>query len=222
MFLALLLAAFIMGVFFGALITRGSGPALHGGADKLTWGIAIGQLLSYLPILIVALQLLPWVAERSLADLGLRPLSRRALGTALVGTIAMYGVAAVVAGMQYLITHVPPREEAVTLFTSTNDPALIAVFAVIATLAAPFVEEIVFRGFLFNALLRYAPLWTAAAISGIVFGLVHWSLTAFVPLACSGIVLAYVYHASGSLTAAMLTHALFNALGLAALATGHQ
>ena len=218
----MLLAAFVAGFFLDALVTLGLGTTLRGGATKLTWGIALGQCVSYVPIVGVVVGLLPRLGERSLADFGLRLPTPRTLGIALVGTVAMYGATAVAAGIQYLITHSEPHETAVALFTSTKDPGLLAFFAAIATLAAPFVEEFVFRGFLFNALLRYAPLWAAATISGIVFGVSHFSPTALVPLACSGIVLAYVYYASGSLTAAMLTHALFNALNLAALATGHS
>jgi membrane protease YdiL (CAAX protease family) len=97
---------------------------------------------------------------------------------------------------------------------------LTAAFAVLAVVVAPFVEELTFRGFLFNTIRRYAPVWAAAAISGIVFGLSHGSLTAFVPLAGSGIVLAYVYELTGSLPASMLTHALFNAINVALLALG--
>jgi hypothetical protein len=78
-------------------------------------------------------------------------------------------------------------------------------------------EEFEFRGFLFNAILRYAPVWAAAILSGIVFGAVHGSISAFVPLACSGVVLAYVYYVSGSLTASAIAHALFNLINVALL-----
>jgi len=221
LFLAALLVATLVGVVLGALFARGTGPGPHVIPNKLTWGVTIAQLLSYIPIVLVVATGLPWVAERSLANLGFRRLDGRALAVALVGAVAMYVVTLVVAGVQFVITHSQPKEEAVTLFTSTHDPALIATFTLIATIAAPLVEESVFRGFLFNALLRYAPVWAAATISGLLFGLSHLSLSALAPLAASGIVLAYVYHASGSLTASMLTHAIFNALNLAALATGH-
>ena len=222
LFLALLLLALILGVVLGALVARGAAPMGHPAVNKLTWGIAIGQLVSYVPLVLVVVAFLPWVAERSLAELGWRRLDGRALATALVGAVAMYAVTVVVAGAQYLVTHRQPHEEAVALFTSTRDPALIATFSLIAVVAAPIVEESLFRGFLFNALLRYTPVWAAATVSGVLFGLSHLSLSALVPLACSGIVLAYVYHSSGSLTASMITHGLFNALNLAALSAGHQ
>lgn len=222
LFLALILLALVVGIVLGALVAHAGAPMGHPSANKLTWGIAIGQLLSYVPILLVVIAFLPWVAERSLADLGWRRLDGRALAAALVGAVAMYAVTLLVAGAQYLITHSQPHEEAVALFTSTRDPALIATFSVIAVVAAPIVEESLFRGFLFNALLRYSPVWVAAVVSGVLFGLSHLSLSALAPLACSGIVLAYVYHSSGSLTASMITHGLFNALNLAALASGHS
>jgi membrane protease YdiL (CAAX protease family) len=218
----LLLLALVLGVVVGALVARGTAPMAYAPPNKLTWGIAIGQLLSYVPVMMVVVAFLPWVAERSLAELGWRRLDARSLTAALFGAVAMYAVTLIVAGAQYLITHQQPHEEAVALFTSTHDPALIATFTVIAVVAAPIVEESIFRGFLFNSLLRYAPFWASATISGLLFGLSHLSLSALAPLACSGIVLAYVYHSSGSLTASMVTHGLFNALNLAALASGHQ
>jgi membrane protease YdiL (CAAX protease family) len=220
-FLALVLLATAVGVALALLFARGPGAVGRAIPDKLTWGIAVGQLVSYVPIVAVIVSFLPWVAQRSLADLGWRRPDARTLGAALIGAVAMYAVTIVVAGLQFVITHAQPHEEAVTLFTSTRDPALMATFSLIAVVAAPIVEESVFRGFLFNALLRYAPVWLAATISGILFGLTHFSPSALAPLACSGIVLAYVYYASGSLVAAMITHAIFNALNLAAIASGH-
>ena len=84
----------------------------------------------------------------------------------------------------------------------------------LAVFIAPVVEELVFRGFVFNALLRYVNVGLAAAGSGIIFGLAHFDATAFFPLACAGVVLAFVYYRSGSLTASMLTHGGFNAVNV--------
>jgi len=49
----------------------------------------------------------------------------------------------------------------------------------------------------------------------LLFGISHGSLSAFLPLAASGVVLAYVYQRSGSLTASMISHALFNLINVA-------
>ncbi len=184
---------------------------------RLTWGIAVGQYLSYLPPLVALLAALPWLARRSLSDLGLRALDGRAIRAGLLGAAAMYAVTIGVANVEYLFTRQKPEETAIALFSSTHDAGLLAAFTVLAGVAAPFMEELFYRGFLFNALLRYLPMWVAAVVSGLLFGISHGSLSAFLPLAGSGIVLAYVYYRSGSLTASMLTHATFNLINVALL-----
>ncbi len=188
--------------------------------EHLRWGILVGQLAAYVPPLLAILILLPWVGRRSLAQFGLRPLDARDLGIALIGTVAMYGVTLAVANVQFAFTHEKPEEASISLFTSAHDPALAIAFAVLAVAIAPVFEELLFRGVIFNALLRYLPVGAAATISGIVFGAFHLSWSAFVPLASSGIVLAFVYYRSGSLVASMLTHALFNAINVGLLELG--
>jgi membrane protease YdiL (CAAX protease family) len=184
-------------------------------SSNLTWGIAIGQYVSYLPLLLVLLIAMPWLSRRSLGELGLRGFGRTTIVAGVLGAIAMYAVTIGVANVQFLFTHQKPEETAISLFTSTHDTSLIVTFTFLAAIVAPFMEEFVFRGFLFNALLRYMPVWAAAVLSGIIFGASHGSPTAFLPLAASGVVLAYVYERSGSLTASMLTHALFNLINVA-------
>ena len=186
-------------------------------ASELTWGIAVGQYLSYLPLLVALLFAMPWLSRRSLRELGLRGFDRTTLVGGGLGAIAMYAVTIGIANLQFAITHEKPQEAAISFFTSTHDTALIVTFAVVAAVAAPFMEEFIYRGFLFNALLRYMPMWPAAIVSGALFGVSHASWSAFLPLACSGVVLAYVYYRTGSLTAAMLTHAIFNLLNVALL-----
>jgi membrane protease YdiL (CAAX protease family) len=186
-------------------------------SSTLTWGITIGQYLSYLPLLAVLLTGLPWASRRSLYELGLRGFDRATVTAGVIGALAMYAVTIGVANVQFTFTHQKPQETALSLFSSTHDGALIAAFTFLAAVAAPFMEEFVYRGFLFNALKRYAPVWLSAIVSGVLFGLSHGSPSALLPLAASGIVLAYVYQRSGSLTASMLTHALFNLVNVAML-----
>lgn len=219
---ALIAIAVVAGsvLYYFVAVSLGTTPEEMRHDPKLTWGVAAGQYASYLPVLLVLLTMLPWLARRSLGNLGWRFPTARTIGAGLVGALAMYAVTIGVAGIQYAFTHQKPEETAIALFSSTKDPALLTAFVVLASVFAPLMEEFEFRGFLFNAILRYAPVWVAAVLSGIVFGAVHGSVSAFVPLACSGIVLAYVYYASGSLTAAAIAHALFNLVNVALLAFG--
>jgi membrane protease YdiL (CAAX protease family) len=214
--LAALAVAFYIGLVLDGETARLLGTTANDirGAN-LTWGITIGQYFSYLPLLCVLLIGLPWAARQPLSALGLRGFDRKTVVAGLIGFAAMYAVTIGIADLQFSFTHQKPEETAITLFNSTRDGALIGAFTFLATIAAPFMEEFVYRGFLFNALLRYAPVWFAALLSGILFGLSHGSSSAFFPLAGSGIVLAYVYWRSGSLTAAMISHALFNLANVA-------
>jgi membrane protease YdiL (CAAX protease family) len=215
--LAALGVAFYVGLLLDSYIAvRLFGTTRHDiTSSTLTWGIAIGQYFSYLPILVVLLVGVPWLSRQSLYQLGLRGFDRRTVVAGLIGALAMYTVTISVANLQFMFTHQKPEETAITLFTSTHDSMLIIAFTFLATIAAPFMEEFVYRGFLFNAVARYAPVWLAAIVSGVLFGVSHGSSSAFLPLAASGVVLAYVYQRSGSLTASMLTHALFNLVNVA-------
>ncbi len=219
--LLLVLVAFGGGLVLDSVVATLAGvTAADARAERLSWGILLGQIASYALIVPTLLALLPWLARRSLRELGLGPLDGRSVRFGLLGALAMYAVTIGISWIEYAFTHQRPSEAATALFTSTRDPALTFAFGVLAIVIAPFVEELAFRGFLFNAVLRSAPVWVAATVSGIVFGISHGSPSAFVPLAGSGVVLAYVYYRSGSLTAAMLTHATFNAVNVALLAIG--
>ena len=220
-FAAIVGAAFV-GIVIDYIVTRalGTDPRQLARTPVLTWGVAIGQYTSYLPILAVLVAFVPWLARRSLRDLGWTPPTRRVIWAGIVGAAAMYAVTIGVAGIQFLITRAKPEETAIQLFGSTKDPALLTAFVLLAAIAAPLMEEFEFRGFLFNAFLRYMPVWAAAVVSGTIFGLSHMSATAFLPLAASGVVLAYVYYTSGSLTASAITHALFNIINVVLLSLG--
>lgn len=192
--------------------------------QTLSWPVIIAQFYAYGWALAVLLPLLPLVARRSLRDLGLRFPLPKDLAFGFAGAIVMVAVTAVVGIAQESIFHLKPDEVAVQWLRAAHGP-LLAGFAVLACIAAPFCEELVFRGFLLNALRRYVPAWAAIALSGIVFGLFHMqegNAGVIMPLAAGGIVLGIVYYWSGSLTASILTHAFFNAATFFAVAVLHQ
>lgn len=80
--------------------------------------------------------------------------------------------------------------------------------------AAPFAEELFFRGVLYNWFRRHWPVWPSVIISALIFAVAHLDvavgLTAFV----LGMVLALVYEYSQSLWTSVLIHALNNSLRL--------
>jgi membrane protease YdiL (CAAX protease family) len=95
-----------------------------------------------------------------------------------------------------------------------DDALRIAVLWFTAVAIAPFCEEVIYRGFLFGLLRERAGPGLAAVLSSSIFGAVHTSLSAMVPLVCVGCALCYIYHRTRSLYPAMLFHALFNGVSL--------
>ena len=85
----------------------------------------------------------------------------------------------------------------------------------VTCVVAPICEEFLFRGFIFRALRNWRGVWPAAAITGILFGLVH-GLSApaidLLPLALLGFVLCLVYDWAGSLYPCIVLHVLNNAI----------
>jgi membrane protease YdiL (CAAX protease family) len=87
--------------------------------------------------------------------------------------------------------------------------------AALAVVIAPLVEETLFRGIFYGALRSRMRPVLAMAVSGAVFGLVHLDLVAAVPLTALGMILAYLYERTGSLTAPAVAHGLVNAAAVA-------
>jgi len=112
-------------------------------------------------------------------------------------------------------------EEIVKMFAGLNSPFW---FFIVGAVFAPLVEEIFFRGFLFQGFReRYG--WQAGMLlSSAIFAAAHLDLVALIPTFILGNVLAYVYHRSNSVWPGIILHFLVNAFGLfgAYFATHYQ
>jgi CAAX protease family protein len=89
---------------------------------------------------------------------------------------------------------------------------LLVTGALVVIVVAPICEELFFRGFLFRVLRTRMPLWAAALIDGVLFGLVHGELVIVPILAALGMVLCWVYERTGTLFAPIALHALNNTI----------
>jgi len=100
-----------------------------------------------------------------------------------------------------------------------EDPTTLTVagLAVFAVVIAPIVEELFFRGFVFNVMRSKLPVGWAAVATGAMFGVVHafGSPVGFLlPLALLGTVLCLVYWKTGSLLPCIALHSLNNCIAL--------
>jgi membrane protease YdiL (CAAX protease family) len=105
------------------------------------------------------------------------------------------------------------QPDVVPLFTGLSSPWLLFIGGIVV---APLVEEIFFRGFVFAGLRNRYGWQKAALLSAALFGLIHFTPTAIIPIFLLGYIFAYLYQRSGSLWPSILMHASSNAVALGA------
>ena len=75
---------------------------------------------------------------------------------------------------------------------------------------SPFVEEVVFRGIIYNRMRRLYPVTAAILVSGVLVGAYHGNVVQGVYGTCMGILLAYVYERTGRFWIPVGFHMLAN------------
>jgi len=145
-----------------------------------------------------------------------------AVGWAALGMLSFYVFAAI-----YSVAVQPDIEQNITKELGAEDSTVglvVAGFMVIAV--APVGEEFFFRGFFYRALRSRYAIPLAAAIDGLLFGVIHWDfskldgLLIVPPLAVLGLVFCLVYEKTGSLYPVIGLHAFNNSLAFGAQADG--
>lgn len=185
-------------------------------AVQLTPAIVEAQVLGYVPILAYMALVLPLLAHRSLRNI-LGRFDGRTVLAGLAGAFLMWLAVMTVGAAEAAIFGHPPTQTAIRLFENARPGFWLDVMALVAVTLAPFVEELVFRGFVFNALWKRLPFGASALGSSIIFGLAHGQAAGVAPLAAGGFVLATVYARTGSLWSSMIAHGTFNGITLALL-----
>tara|TARA_Y100001970_G_scaffold272472_1_gene369224 strand:- start:8687 stop:9367 length:681 start_codon:yes stop_codon:yes gene_type:complete len=99
-------------------------------------------------------------------------------------------------------------------FSKNENIYLLILMTISITIIAPIVEEILFRGYLFKALLSHFPIQVSALISGLSFSLFHLQLTVVIPFMFVGWLFANTRIRSGSLLPSIFAHASINSLSM--------
>ena len=158
----------------------------------------------------------------SISSLGLRPpttsvrlsglLAAAALGASLLATF-LYTTLVDYLGWQKLA---PPDIPDGIVFPGV---ASLATYEALA-LWTPITEEIFFRGFVFAGLAPRLGIPRAIIVSALVFSAFHLALGVLVPIFITGVLLAWLYHRTGSLWPGIAAHAGQNALAVSAVIIG--
>lgn len=91
----------------------------------------------------------------------------------------------------------------------TTQPEYVLAFLSLVVIA-PLAEEVLFRGYLFGKLRKYAPLWVAVLVTSLLFALVHFQWNVSIDVFALSLVLCMLRVVSGSLWPSILLHMLKN------------
>ena len=143
----------------------------------------------------------------------------RILSTAAVLLFAAYPLLFVADAIsRWLLGEGSDRQQIVEMFTGSQTLQQRVLIIVLAVTIAPFVEEFIFRFFLYGVLKRYLGRGPGLILNALLFGAVHVHLPSLGPLFVLGGCFTLAYEWSGSILVPMTMHALFNFLSLSALA----
>jgi membrane protease YdiL (CAAX protease family) len=86
-----------------------------------------------------------------------------------------------------------------------------------AVLSAPFFEELIFRGVLYNVLRRYLGGLAGAIVAAFIFSISHGIGSQILGLWVLGLMMTWLYERTGRLVASMTFHCINNAMAMGSL-----
>lgn len=146
-----------------------------------------------------------------------------------LGKVVLYGLLFLIAAIPamlalgLLVTYFSAKPEEQQIVSYFRDQAklgdfrgLVTVF-ITASIMAPFMEELLFRGYFYPTLKRYLGPVASAVLVSLLFAAFHANLAALPALFVLAICLTVAYEWTGSLLVPMTMHALFNTTSLVAM-----
>ncbi len=200
----------------------GVGPQEQTGADRSTV-----LLMGLLPPLLTSLYVVHLVRLRGKDKLGSLGLKRDGVGKSFLQGLLCYVTSYPLLWVSiYLVSYallasgyLPQQQEMVQLFIKAPSFwfLLIPVFHTI--IVGPFVEEMLFRGFLQGYLSQHITARASIVLTSLLFAVIHGNLYASCQIFFLSLILGYIYHRTRSLAAPVALHGLHNALQMLVLFT---
>lgn len=184
--------------------------SLQGQKGRLaqSWSLVLVQLMYLLPVIVIfAWRRIPW------KSLGFGKFD---LGTMAIGCGLLISSYMIILVHNWILTALgieTQGDEILRLFELLESPVW---FIVVGAVLAPLVEEIFFRGFLFQGFRAKYGWGNALLLSSGIFAAAHLDLASLVPTFVLGCLLAYLYHRSNSVWPGVILHVLVNSFGLLA------
>ena len=217
--LALLASQYISGmIFVGGLFILGlpipTGRALGPGSDGISFQaehilavVALSSIFLFLILLILRADKDPVSYLKG----------RKVLINSIFSLLALVPVLVVTYFLSFLINELGlgNAPELVEGLDSTWDILLLGIAIVIV---APFIEELLFRGYLFDQIRKRAGSVLTIVVTSLLFALVHFSLVTILPVFFMGLIMGVLRENSGSILPSFLFHSANNLLALIVLA----
>lgn len=161
--------------------------------------------------------IIEWIRNRRVVDLwGLRVLSLpkivifSILGGVASLLICAWGVGGFSSSFLEGVFGKLEVQEPVKMFQESNSVIHLVLSIVMACIAAPIVEEFLFRGYMYGTLRRLTNPVFAAVVIGGLFAVVHGNLPALLPLWVFSILLSFAYEMTRCLWVPVGMHVFFN------------
>lgn len=170
------------------------------------WTLILVQLVYLLPVVIIfAWRRIPWRA------LGFGKFDWGTLGIGCGLLVVSYGFIFIHNLLLMVLGYDTQGDEIIKLFELLETPVW---FFLVGAVLAPLVEEIFFRGFLFQGFrARYG--WVSSMLlSSAIFAIAHLDPASLIPTFILGNLLAYLYHRTNSVWPGVIMHVLVNTFGL--------
>lgn len=189
---------------------QAAAPEEAGTEPLYEYATAIGGAVQYAIMLVLALAIAGGPGSRELFALR-RPASwGRAAGVALLGLVAIV----VVGGVLGLFLDAGGEQDLVPQGWQPDRAGAFAANFVVVAVAAPVVEELIYRGLGLSLVGAFTTPSVAIGATALLFGLAHGLVVALPVLAAFGVVLAIVRLRTNSLYPAIALHAVFNGAAL--------
>lgn len=109
------------------------------------------------------------------------------------------------------------QQHMISVYQATDAIAVRGMMAVMVIIIAPVAEEVIFRGYIYPVTKKFTSAPVATLLTSILFGVVHFNISALVPLIFLAIILTVAYELTNSIWAPISIHALFNTSTIAYL-----
>ncbi|MBU1061595.1 MAG: CPBP family intramembrane metalloprotease [Candidatus Omnitrophica bacterium] len=111
-----------------------------------------------------------------------------------------------------LLGYSPPSQPVFEVFMEEKRSQVLLFLTIFVSIFGPVTEEIFFRGFMYSAIKKHVGVLGAAVLSASIFSILHTNIVGFLPIMILGILLAYLYEATGSLVASITVHIVHNSI----------